>query len=71
MAEKIIKSTYTAEDIDVLEGLSGVRKRPAMYIGSTNSSGLHHLVWEVIDNGVDEALSGYGNKIAVTIHKDG
>ena len=71
MAEKIIKSSYTAEDIDVLEGLSGVRKRPAMYIGSTNSSGLHHLVWEVIDNGVDEALSGYGNKIAVTIHKDG
>ncbi len=71
MAEKIIKSTYTAEDIDILEGLSGVRKRPAMYIGSTNSSGLHHLVWEVIDNGVDEALSGYGNKIAVTIHKDG
>ncbi|MFA5421585.1 MAG: DNA topoisomerase IV subunit B [Bacilli bacterium] len=71
MAEKEIKSTYTAEDIDILEGLSGVRKRPAMYIGSTNSSGLHHLVWEVIDNGVDEALSGFGNKIAVIIHKDG
>ncbi|MDD3207067.1 MAG: DNA topoisomerase IV subunit B [Bacilli bacterium] len=71
MAEKTIKSTYTADDIDVLEGLSGVRKRPAMYIGSTNSSGLHHLVWEVIDNGVDEALSGYGNKITVIIHKDG
>jgi topoisomerase-4 subunit B len=71
MAEKTIKSTYTADDIDVLEGLSGVRKRPAMYIGSTNSSGLHHLVWEVIDNGVDEALSGFGSRISVIIHKDG
>lgn len=65
------KSTYTAKDIDLLEGLSGVRKRPAMYIGSTNTSGLHHLVWEVIDNGIDEALSGHGNRITVTIHKDG
>jgi topoisomerase-4 subunit B len=71
MAKKTIKSTYTADDIDVLEGLSGVRKRPAMYIGSTNSSGLHHLVWEVIDNGVDEALSGFGSRISVIIHKDG
>jgi len=71
MAEKTIKSTYTADDIDILEGLSGVRKRPAMYIGSTNSSGLHHLVWEVIDNGVDEALSGFGSRISVIIHKDG
>ncbi len=71
MSEKTIKSTYTAADIDILEGLSGVRKRPAMYIGSTNSSGLHHLVWEVIDNGVDEALSGFGSKITVIIHKDG
>lgn len=71
MAEKTIKSTYTADDIDILEGLSGVRKRPAMYIGSTNATGLHHLVWEVVDNGVDEALSGFGNKITVIIHKDG
>ncbi|MFA7110157.1 MAG: ATP-binding protein, partial [Bacilli bacterium] len=71
MTEKTIKNTYTAADIDILEGLSGVRKRPAMYIGSTNSSGLHHLVWEVIDNGVDEALSGFGSKITVIIHKDG
>jgi len=71
MPEKMLKSTYTAADIDILEGLSGVRKRPAMYIGSTNSTGLHHLVWEVIDNGVDEALSGFGAKISVTIHKDG
>lgn len=62
---------YTADSIDVLEGLEGVRKRPAMYIGSTNNVGLHHLVWEVIDNSVDEAMSGYGDKITVTIHKDG
>jgi len=64
-------SNYTADDIHVLQGLEGVRKRPAMYIGSTNATGLHHLVWEVVDNAVDEALSGYGNIITVTILKDG
>ncbi|MBP5694636.1 MAG: type IIA DNA topoisomerase subunit B [Bacilli bacterium] len=64
-------SKYDANEIELLEGLEGVRKRPAMYIGSTNHYGLHHLVWEIVDNAVDEALNGFGNKISVTIHKDG
>lgn len=71
MANNEAKSSYTAADIDILEGLAGVRKRPAMYIGSTNLSGLHHLVWEVVDNAVDEALSGFGKEIKIIIHKDG
>ena len=71
MPNNNIKTTYTADDIHVLRGLEGVRKRPAMYIGSTNATGLHHLVWEIVDNAVDEALSGFGDKIIVTIHKDG
>ncbi|MCQ2801127.1 MAG: type IIA DNA topoisomerase subunit B [Bacilli bacterium] len=71
MANNIAKSDYSAKDIDLLEGLAGVRKRPAMYIGSTNLTGVHHLVWEIVDNAVDEALSGYGNTIKITIFKDG
>src|SRR5690625_86808 len=62
--------SYSEKSIQVLEGLEAVRKRPAMYIGSTDSKGLHHLAYEIIDNAVDEALSGYGNKIKVKLHKD-
>ena len=68
MAEK---KDYTANDIKVLEGLEGIRKRPAMYIGSTGKEGLHHLVYEVVDNSVDEALAGFCDRIKVTLNKDG
>ena len=61
---------YTGENITILEGLAAVRLRPAMYIGSTGEQGLHHLVYEVVDNSVDEALAGYATKIDVTIHVD-
>lgn len=64
-------NTYTAKDIDVLEGLEPVRKRPGMYIGGVGSAGLHHLVWEVLDNSIDEAMNGHASEINVTLHKDG
>jgi len=63
--------TYTAKDITVLEGLEPVRKRPGMYIGGVGSAGLHHLVWEILDNAIDEAMNGYASNIAVTLHADG
>ena len=61
---------YGADQIQILEGLEAVRKRPGMYIGSTSSRGLHHLVYEIVDNSVDEALAGYCDKIEVVINKD-
>ena len=64
-------TTYTAKDITVLEGLEPVRKRPGMYIGGVGSAGLHHLVWEILDNAVDEAMNGYASNITLTLHKDG
>src|SRR3989304_5701142 len=68
MAEK---NLYNASEIQVLEGLEGVKRRPSMYVGSTGKDGLHHLVYEIVDNSVDEALGGYCKKILVSINKDG
>ena len=64
-------SNYTADNIQILEGLEAVRKRPGMYIGSTSSRGLHHLVYEIVDNSVDEHLAGYCSEISVTLNADG
>src|SRR4051794_29624893 len=64
-------ATYNASSITVLEGLDPVRKRPGMYIGGTGAAGVHHLVWEIFDNSVDEAINGHADQIEVTLHKDG
>src|SRR5213596_1791607 len=64
-------SSYTAKDILVLEGLEPVRRRPGMYIGGIDAAGLHHLIWELVDNSVDEAMNGHADRITVTLHKDG
>src|SRR5690606_30514792 len=71
MAEDRMEGIYEAEHIQVLEGLDPVRRRPGMYIGSTDERGLHHLIFEVVDNSIDELQNGYGDTITVTILKDG
>ena len=72
MSEENNKSTeYDANNITVLEGLEAVRKRPGMYIGSTSAAGLHHLIWEVVDNGIDEAMAGFASEITISLLPNG
>ena len=70
-AKKKAQQEYGAQSITILEGLEAVRKRPGMYIGSTGERGLHHLVWEVVDNAVDEAMAGYATRVDVRLLEDG
>src|SRR5579864_7001000 len=66
-----VSGSYNAENIQVLKGLEAVRRRPGMYIGSTDARGLHHLVYEIVDNSVDEAMAGFGDRIDIVLRKDG
>ena len=70
-ALSVAQAKYRTEDIQVLEGLEPVRRRPAMYIGDPDKKGLHHLVWEILDNAVDEYINGYADHITLTLHKSG
>ena len=65
-----MSTSYTVDDIQVLEGLDAVRRRPGMYIGSTGHRGLHHLLWEIIDNSIDEAANGFADTITITLNED-